>query len=308
MNLYWKTSKGKTVNLVETPFKSEVEFEKYIFENQELLEDIFIFKRQVRSGSHQGVPDMLGVDQDGKVCLIEMKNALVMEDILPQLLKYAIWAETSPDSIKALWLEAEDRPEDVTINWEAVEIRLLVVGPEFRINVLRMSHKIGYDVDLLQVKRFVSEDEEFIIVEQMEEEPQPRIVITKGMEVYDRDFYEREHGKEATAKFLNIVSQIEGLIKKHGWQLQTKINKYYTGFKYGNRNPFGVHWGGTHAWQVFIKLPESVAKHFTSSEWEVQRYEASFKQALFKPLASKPKLDELEELMVDAYEKLRGKT
>jgi RecB family endonuclease NucS len=103
-NLYWKNSAGKTVNLVNTPFETEEKLESFVYQHQDLLEDIFIFKRQIRSGSHQGIPDMLGVDQDGKICLIEIKNVTVSEDILPQVLQYAIWAETNPDSIKALWL------------------------------------------------------------------------------------------------------------------------------------------------------------------------------------------------------------
>ena len=98
-NLYWRTE-GKTRNLIPKPFESETEFEEYIYKNQELLGDIFIIHRQIRTGSKQGIPDLLGVDQDESVCIIEMKNIEVSEEILPQVLGYAIWAETNPDSIK----------------------------------------------------------------------------------------------------------------------------------------------------------------------------------------------------------------
>ena len=46
-NLFWK-SKDKVVNLMESPFKTEEEFERTVFGTTELLEDIILLKRQVR--------------------------------------------------------------------------------------------------------------------------------------------------------------------------------------------------------------------------------------------------------------------
>lgn len=74
-NLYWKTKNG-TITLEPKPFKSETDFEQYIFENQEVLGgDINIIHRQIRTGSKQGIADMIGVDQDSRICIIEVKNA-----------------------------------------------------------------------------------------------------------------------------------------------------------------------------------------------------------------------------------------
>ena len=42
-NLFWKTKKY-TKNLLSKPFKSEEEFERIIFNTQEILEDIFLIK------------------------------------------------------------------------------------------------------------------------------------------------------------------------------------------------------------------------------------------------------------------------
>lgn len=41
LNLYWK-SEGQTRSLIEKPFKSEAEFEKYVFDNQDILGDIYL--------------------------------------------------------------------------------------------------------------------------------------------------------------------------------------------------------------------------------------------------------------------------
>ena len=120
-NLFWKNNKNKTVNLVEQKFKSEEEFEKYIYNNKELLSDIFIINRQIRARGGREIPDIIGIDNDGNVIIIEMKNTIVDENILPQVLKYALWAQTNPDSIKLLWSECKDKPEDIDIDWDNLD-------------------------------------------------------------------------------------------------------------------------------------------------------------------------------------------
>jgi hypothetical protein len=123
-NLFWKSPEG-TRGLLATPFKNEEEFEKAVFETPEILEDIFLLKRQVRGGSKTGIPDIIGVDNDGNVCIIEMKNVDVDASIIPQVLQYAFWAESNPDSIKSLWLECDNKPENLSISWESFGVRIL---------------------------------------------------------------------------------------------------------------------------------------------------------------------------------------
>jgi len=143
LNLYWKSGE-QTRSLIEKPFPSERDFEKYIFDNQDILGgDVFIIRRQIRTGSKQGIPDMLGVDQDARVCIIELKNQEAGDDTLPQALSYAIWAETNPDSIKAICLESKQRPEDIEIDWDKLEIRVILAAPSFSSTVPRMAGKIG---------------------------------------------------------------------------------------------------------------------------------------------------------------------
>jgi Holliday junction resolvase len=35
---------------------------------------MYLLKRQIRGGSKPGIPDIIGVDADGAVCVVEMKN------------------------------------------------------------------------------------------------------------------------------------------------------------------------------------------------------------------------------------------
>ncbi|MEJ5343068.1 MAG: hypothetical protein WHT09_16055 [Thermogutta sp.] len=308
INLYWKT-RGQTRSLVEKPFPSEAELERYILDNQEILGgDIYVIHRQIRTGSKQGIPDMLGVDQDSRVCIIEIKNEEAGEDILPQALGYAIWAETNPDSIKAIWLESEKKPEGIELDWEDLDIRIILIAPSFKPAVPRMACKIGYAVDLVQVRRYCFEEEEFLMVEVLEPKPLPKVGVTKVAGEWDWDFYESEHGKDATAQFRAAVEAIAAMVAEQGWELPYNLNKYYTGFKLGNRVVFAVGWSGTYAWNLRFKLPEDIARNFTGQQWEFQRYDSSFHEAVFRPLRPDSlDISELKPLFIEAYQYVSGR-
>ena len=307
VNLYWKT-KEQTIDVEHRPFENEAEFEQFVFANQSVLGgDISIIHRQIRTGSKQGIPDMLGVDQDSRICIIELKNEEAEESILPQSLQYAIWAETNPDSIKAIWLESKQKPDGITIDWDNLDIRIILIAPNFKQSVPRMARKIGYPVDLVQVRRYSQDQNEFILVEVLEE-PIPKISSTKVAGQWTWETYENEHGKEATSQFRKVVEMIDSYIKKQNWTLPYNLNKYYTGFKSGNRVVFSVGWGGTYAWHLKFKLPESIAKPFKGKHWEFQRYENSFDEALFRPLKQEnSEIEELSPLFKSAYEGVTGK-
>lgn len=114
-----------------------------------------MLRRQIRGGSKSGIPDIIGVDTDGNVCIIEMKNVDVDASIIPQVLEYAFWAESNPDSIKSLWLECDNKPENLSITWDSFEVRILVISPRILRSTLDIVEKINYTVDLVEVNRWV---------------------------------------------------------------------------------------------------------------------------------------------------------
>ena len=305
-NLYWK-HEASTKNIPVKDFPSERDFEEYVFKNQDLLGDIIIIYRQIRSGTRQGIPDMLGVDPDGNICLIEMKNVQVSEDVLPQVLSYAVWAETNPDSIKAIWLEAKNKPEDINIDWDSIQIRIIIIAPSFNPNVLRMSSKINYAVDLIQIQRFSDDQDEFILVEALEDTSHKKVGITKPMGDWSWEYYEENHGKDATAEFKKTVDALAAFVKEQKWNLTYNLNKYYTGFKLGYKIVYSVQWDSTQKWSLKLKIPEEVAKNYKSQKWAYQRYDKSFNDAIFRTLSGNyENIDELKDLLILAYKHVSG--
>src|SRR5881296_3063912 len=167
-SLYWKRRTGKVKPAPLAPFRSEQEFEQSVFQTPELLEDVFLLKRQVRGGAKSGIPDIIGIDVDSKVCIIEMKNVPIDAAVIPQILEYAIWAESNPDSIKSLWLEAPGRPDDRTIDWDDLEVRVLVVAPSIDRATLEHVNKINYQVELVEMTRWTSGRDTWLLVNRLE--------------------------------------------------------------------------------------------------------------------------------------------
>src|SRR5262249_19585505 len=158
------------------------------------------------------------------------KNDEAEEGILPQALGYAVWAESNPDSIKAIWIESKTKPERISIDWDNIDIRIILIAPSFKLSLSRMARKIGYEIDLLKIQRYSSAENEFILVESLED-VSPKATTTKAMTAWTWEYYESEHGKEATSEVRRIVDIIGFHVKKVGWNLPHNLNKYYIGFK-----------------------------------------------------------------------------
>jgi hypothetical protein len=301
-NLFWKTPHGVKA-ILATPFKTEEEFERMVFGTSELLEDIFLLKRQIRGGNKSGIPDIVGIDSDGNVCIVEMKNCPVDSSIIPQVLQYAFWAETNPDSIKSLWLECDNRPDDITISWEKLQVRILIIAPSILRSTLDLIDKINYPVDLIEVKRWTEAENEILLVNKLEPELKKYPKPVSGQPVYDEAFYKTIYNDASVEQYLKYAGDLEQFVKKQGWDLEIKFNKNYCGFKAGFFNAFGIKWIGSKTFAFFFKLPERDAESVGIS---MTKYDNQWKEAVYYIEPGKTKIPDLKPLFELAYKKLTG--
>lgn len=302
-NLFWKTPVG-TKQLLSTPFKTEEEFEKTIFEASGILQDVFPIKRQVKGGGKSTIPDIIAIDQDENICVIEMKNVTVDPGIIPQVLQYAIWAETSPDSIKNLWLESKNKPEDLSPSWEKLSVRIIVVAPKILSSTLALTDKINYPIDLVEVTRWRDGDNELLLVDKLEREANPtRPKPVSGLEVYDASYFKLNFSENSAEAFLKLANEIEKLVQKHGWALELKFNKHYCAFKSGFFNAFGIKWISHKTFIIFFKLSETAAKQ---TGVKYTKYDQGWKEVNVAIDTAKPSIDGLLPLFQASYEKLAG--
>jgi len=281
-NLFWRKSSGETKNVIESPFLTEEELEKYLEKTKELLSDLFIIKRQVHASHNKDIPDLIALDKEGSVVIIELKNVLVSEDIISQVLRYALWAETNPDSIKALWLEHENKPDDINISWNNLSVKILVIAPSVSPRVLRLTNKINYPVSFLEIKKFKIEKDEFILTNQFEPELESKPSVTKGMEVYDMDFYLKNRNKTSVPKFFETIEIVDKIVNEKHWNLEKKMNKFYVSYKYGYPIVFGVNWIGSKSFGLVFKLPKAKVNAIKIPGIEALRYEDEWKQVIYK--------------------------
>lgn len=301
-NLLWKI-KNKTKNLLATPFQTEEEFEKTVFETPEILEDIFLIKRQIRGGHKGGIPDIIGLDNDGNVCIVEMKNVTVDASIISQVLQYAIWAETNPAEIKNLWHECKNKPDSLEFK-DDFEVRIIVIAPSILRLTLDLFNKINYEIELLEVKRWVEGENHIIFVNKLEEERQVKPTLLKGLEIHDENFYKSNYNEKSAVDFLKYIKETEKIIKENKWNLETKYNKHYCGFKAGSFNAFGIKWIGSKTFAFFFKLPENQAKKVNI---RMTKYENLWKEATYYINPKETKVKNFIPLFRMAYDKLAGK-
>ncbi|MFQ5353605.1 MAG: hypothetical protein ACE5DR_01545 [Thermodesulfobacteriota bacterium] len=302
-NLFWKT-KNETKSLVTTPFKTEEEFEKLVFDTPEILEDIFLLKRQIRGGNKSGIPDIVGIDNDGNICIIEMKNVSVDASIIPQVLQYAFWAETNPDSIKSLWLECDNKPDELSISWDSFQVRIIVIAPQILRSTMDIVDKINYPVDLIEIKRWVEEGNTFLLVNRLEVEKQKtKLKPVSGLQSYGPEFYQKQYNKQSAKEFIKYVTNVENLVQENDWGLETKFNKHYCGFKAGFFNAFGIKWVGSKTFAFFFKLSAEEAKELQPG---MTKYESQWKEAIYYIEPGKTMVRDYKGLFEKAYKKLTG--
>lgn len=298
--------KGKTNTKVlpQTLFKSEEEFERLIFSTPEILTDIFPIKRQVRGSNKTGIPDIIGIDQNGNICIIEMKNVVVDSNVIPQVLEYALWAESYPDSIKSLWLECKNKPDDLEINWDNIEVRIIIIAPKILNSTLNFVNKINYSVDLMEVRQYIDGDAHLLFVNKLEAEKEiKKVKPVSGLETYDEDYYKKERNQNSVPEFMKYVREVEQIIKEKNWQLETKFNKYYCGFKYGFFNAFSINWVGTKSFAFCVKISKDEVENLDP---KMTRYDIGWKQALYYIEPGKTKTKDFVNIFELAYKKILG--
>lgn len=280
-DLYWQKPAQVAKPVALFPFSSEAEFERVVFDSSELFSDVYRLKRQVRGGNKTGIPDIVGVDQGGNVCIIEMKNTTVDEKVIPQLLQYAIWAETNPDSIRAMWLEAPSRPEDIEIDWDNLQIRVIVIAPSIEATTLQHINKIAFPTELIEVSRWRDAKNTFLLVNKLQAPEPRRVRAVTGLGNWEEE-YVNLRDAAAVKEFFAVANQLQKLAKAEGWELERKYNKYYCGFKKGNFVVFGLKWTSRRAFTLIAKLPESQARRIRVPGETMHKYDKLWNEAVYK--------------------------
>lgn len=306
-NIFWKSNSG-TVILEPEPFQTEDDFESYLVKNTDILGDIFILSKQTPSGTRSERSDIIGVDKDKNIVLIELKNVPVKEDIISQVLRYALWAETNPDSLKSLWLQSKDKPDELEMKFDNLNIKIMIIAPSIHRSVLRFVGKVTYQIDLVEINRYKAKGgDEFVVVNPLEAEPETKIKAVKTGKIdFSKQWYiDNGRNKESVEVFYKTIDKIDKLVKKQGWNLVKKFNQSYVGWKYGFFNVFGIYFIGTKSFALFFKIDLNDLNNIQVPV-ELLRYEKQWSQALYKVDSDNYNVEELLPLFEASLKKITG--
>jgi hypothetical protein len=305
-NLFWKKDQEPLITLAADQFKTEDELESYLYKHPQLLGDLVIISRQTKTGNKRDIPDLIALDADNNVVIIELKRDTADENVIAQVLRYAIWAETNPDSIKNLWLECDHKPDGMVINWESLNIKIMIIAPTIPGPVLRLVNRITYSVELYEITRFLSGANEFVLVNPRQPETIPNVGVSKGQPVWDENWYRQRYDPASVDVFLSTVRRIEKIIKDKGWKLETRFNKDYVAFKYGFPNVFHLGWIGVKSFCVVFKVPKEIASAIHIEGIEPLRYAEEWNQVLYKVEGKDFPIEKLLPLFEESYRYVTG--
>lgn len=255
---------GRSETIPEDPFSPEEKLEIFLFTHPEVLGEVVILDRQ--SGTRTDRPDLIGVDGEGNVLVIEVKDEAATYDVVSQVLRYALWAKNNPDSVRVLWHKLSKRPSGREPDWSDLSVKIVVVAPDFEQSVLRATSAVRYSTSLIQLNRFASNGNEFVVVREvsLDDDEGSLPVRTKG-DYTNPSWHRGEMGRNSNSiqVYFQVAKEIEKLTASRGWPLDTRYNQNEMNMKLGAHVAFGIAWDTTKSlYLYFHHVPLAVQRKF----------------------------------------------
>lgn len=233
-------SSGELIEAKEEPFSNEIiDMEEFVKKNARILGDLIVFGEQVISDGQR--IDLLGLNKDGDVLIIELKNGIVDKDVLGQVFGYRNYWKRHVEAVKIRWSEFKEKPEGIEPDFSNFDPKILLVAPKFEEELLEIAGLERFPIEFVEIGRYAHEDSTFVIVDR-KEALEVKVGSVRGPEKYDWAWYESDVVRSDIE--LKIARDLhDGLIalaEKNDWKISPKFNKWYVAFKYSdrNRNPF----------------------------------------------------------------------
>ena len=256
--LFRVSEQGQVGLLAERPFADEVgDLEDFVAKNPQLVgEGIKIFGRQVTAGV--GRIDLLAIDQafgEGQMAVIELKNVPADVGVLLQVLRYASWVMSNPDSIRLL-LEKER----IKATQLELKPKLVIVAPRIEEDLVELTQYLtdSFEFDLIELRRFEQGDEYFAVVNRRTPAGSG---LPPGITVRE-DWSWEKYGSELTWKPERVMlgqalyRKVEERISEKGWPLRARFRKGYIPFQLGGtRNVIGIEPRWANGFSVWFRLP-----------------------------------------------------
>lgn len=277
---------GKLKQLEPAPFDNEVDdLKSYIIKNPAILgENITIIAKELDIKSEKRL-DILALEeysQDmAKPVVVELKNAEADTDSLLQVLGYAAWVLTSPDSVK-YWA---DQLKYKVKNIDDDRVKVIIVAPAFKKELLELSSYITDSIEFgfLEFQRFSDTSGDLLVLDWKAPIMPPKS-ITRAQQDWNWEKYESELNIDT--KNIEIGKHLyDGLVKLNDskeWGLSPIFRKYYIPFKSSWRNVASIDYNTKFCW-LSVQLPKSPEElGLPAINPDLEEYEEQYRKYSFK--------------------------
>lgn len=300
--------KSENINMNEIEVHPEEEIENIIFKNN-ILPDVLLLKRQLQTYNKDSRIDIVGLDAENNILVVEIKDGMVAEDVISQVLRYALWIESYPDAVKSIWLENKDKVDldNFPFDWDKeFKIKIIIIGSSFKPSVQKLINRITYPVDLIEFKKFNNDVNDYIFLNNVliEDEKSYKPVDTNT--VIDKEYYKSKYDPETVEDFWKLCQRIEKYIEDKGWKLKRNNTKNYVTFKYGFPAVFSVGFKSMKRFNLVFKLTPDMISNIEIKDFNYT-YQEQWKQISYDIPFGDIDLHIFDELFEAAYENITGK-
>jgi hypothetical protein len=232
--------------------------QEFMTNNLQVLGNMIVLD-QFYNTKEAGIMDMIGLDVDEKrVSIMELKNVVVDERVIPQVLRYVLWARENPEYFRNKIVQRKDKElKDIVRDEDDVNYdpRIVLIAPSFSSQLLKQSQLLDVDISFVEISRYKSGNDLFVTVDYKKvEEIGTRLPTTRQSWSWEKYKADLEINDTIISIGQNLERQLDTLILEKGWDLRKSFGKGFVAYKSGWRNVFLIqpgYWISKDCWLEF---------------------------------------------------------
>jgi len=221
----------------QSGFDDEVfDMETFIKNNLSIIGEYQFLTKQPTIGTTGKRPDILAIDENGRLVIIELKKDFTSTEILEQIIEYFDTLKNQPDTIRKYYLEAKENLGDTELDTN-LPPKVVVIAPEIDDKLIsRMTNILTFEAEGIEVNRFQENNETFVIVNHKEHQEQKIKESTSRGEYSYETFAKRNIPEKIINKLDKFVKILEDFWEEENLNVKKKFNKKYIAFKHESSN------------------------------------------------------------------------
>lgn len=301
VKLYKIKKDSKPIVVKPSNFDDEVfDMETFIINNLSIIGEFQFLKKEATIGTMEKRPDILAVDEDGRLVIIELKNVFTGTEILEQIINYQNELRNMPDTVRKYYLEAKEIHDKINLD-TSLEPRVIVIAPEIEDKLISiMGNGLSFQAEGIEVKRFEENNETFVIVNHKEhQERRVKESISRGEYNFETIAKDNKIPDKIILKLQELVEKLERFWDEENLNVKKKFNKNYIAFKHESSNICHLTpWADSI--EFGVNISDESAEIKSKKEWKFDKPKKFWWTSFYED--DNLDLDDLKDILKISYE------